>query len=181
MFGKRPPTPETCFLCGDTTIEPLLAGLYCKNCGIPSTAPTAESRQSSEREDGTPEERLKRHFPRVLQKTDKVLAAAVGSGGAMWLLEDRLVIKHFGLRGMLMQGAFKGELTIFRHAITAITFRESGTVTVGFLQVDYMGSFPLAQPGTGGAASELSSAGTVAFDKADQEQFLQLYDALVTK
>ena len=124
---------------------------------------------------GTPEERLKKHHPRVLGAGDRVLAAAIGSGGAMWLLEDRLIIKHFGLRGFLKQGAFKGELVILRKWITALTFREAGSVTVGFLQVDYAGSLPMRDPGEGGMFSEITTVGTVAFEQSDEEQFLKLY------
>ena len=131
--------------------------------------------QADEELTGTPEERLKKHHPRVLDASTPVIAAAIGSGGAMWLLEDRLIIKHFGLRGFLKQGAFKGELVILRKWITALTFREAGSVTVGFLQVDYAGSLPMRDPGEGGMFSEITTVGTVAFEQSDEEQFLKLY------
>jgi hypothetical protein len=131
--------------------------------------------QSDDELTGTLEERLKKHHPRVLDPSDHVLASAIGSGGAMWLLADRLIIKHFGLRGFLKQGVFKGELVILRKWITALTFREAGSVTVGFLQVDYAGSLPIRDPGEGGMFSEITTVGSVAFEQGDEEQFLTLY------
>ena len=129
---------------------------------------------------GTPEERLKKHHPRVLDASTPVIAAAIGSGGAMWLLKDRLIIKHFGLRGLLKQGVFKGELVILRNWITAVTFREAGSVTVGFLMVDYAGSLPMRSANEGGMLSELTTVGTVAFDQDDEPRFLAMYREILS-
>ena len=168
--------------------EPSPLRKYCEQCvsdlSIPARENPAHGKaarvnddepQADEELTGTPEERLKKHHPRVLDASTPVIAAAIGSGGAMWLLKDRLIIKHFGLRGFLKQGAFKGELVILRKWITALTFREAGSVTVGFLQVDYAGSLPMRDPGEGGMFSEITTVGTVAFEQSDEEQFLKLY------
>ena len=136
--------------------------------------------QADEELTGTPEERLKKHHPRVLDASTPVIAAAIGSGGAMWLLKDRLIIKHFGLRGLLKQGVFKGELVILRNWITAVTFREAGSVTVGFLMVDYAGSLPMRDPGEGGMFSEMTTVGTVAFEQDDEPKFLAMYRAILS-
>jgi hypothetical protein len=172
--------------------EPSPLRKYCDRCVSDLSISTRENpahgkpahvddeAQSDDELTGTPEERLKKHHPRVLDPRDHVLASAIGSGGAMWLLADRLIIKHFGLRGLLKQGVFKGELVILRSWITAVTFREAGSVTVGFLMVDYAGSLPMRSAGEGGMLSELTTVGTVAFDQDDEPKFLAMYREILS-
>lgn len=173
--------------------EPSPLRKYCEQCvsdlSIPARENPAHGKAARVNDDepqaddelsGTPEERLKKHHPRVLDASTPVIAAAIGSGGAMWLLQDRLIIKHFGLRGLLKQGVFKGELVILRNWITAVTFKEAGSVTVGFLMVDYAGSLPMRSANEGGMLSELTTVGTVAFDQDDEPRFLAMYREILS-
>ena len=170
------PTRKYCDQCvSDLSITERENPAHVKSARVNDDEPQADEELT-----GTPEERLKKHHPRVLDASTPVIAAAIGSGGAMWLLKDRLIIKHFGLRGLLKQGVFKGELVILRNWITAVTFREAGSVTVGFLMVDYAGSLPMRDPGEGGMFSEMTTVGTVAFGQDDEPQFLAMYREILS-
>jgi len=129
----------------------------------------------------TREEQLDYHCPVGIASTEPILQVALGSGGAVWVLSNRIVVKHFGLRGAVMKGVFKGEVTIFKSAITAVSFREPEDLIGGFLQVSYMGQFLARPSGTFGFASELTSDGTVMFGGDARSEFLAIYQDLVAE
>ncbi len=125
------------------------------------------------------EELIEYHVPVGINPEETILQVALGSGGAIWVLQNRLVVKHFGLRGAVLKGVFKGEVTILKSAITAVSFRDPEELVGGFLQVSYMGQFLGRQPGTFGFASELTSDGTVMFGIEARAEFLEIYQGLV--
>jgi hypothetical protein len=125
------------------------------------------------------EEQLEYHSPVGINTVEQILGVALGSGGAIWVLQNRIVVKHFGLRGAVMKGVFKGEVTILKSAITAVSFRDPEELIGGFLQVSYMGQFQGRPSGMFGFASELTSDGTVMFGMEARAEFLEVYQGLV--
>ena len=57
-------------------------------------------------------------LPAVLGRSSRmpgdgsIVIEAEGAGGHLWLLEDRVRIKHFGLRGLVSKGFLKGDKEI---------------------------------------------------------------------
>jgi hypothetical protein len=67
------------------------------------------------------------------------LMEAEGAGGHIWLFEDRVRIKHHGVRGALTTGVLKGDKEIWLDQISAVQWRDPGSMWLGHLQFSFMG------------------------------------------
>ncbi len=96
---------------------------------------------------------------------------AEGSGGHLWLFEDRVRIKHFGLRGAISSGVFKGDKEIGIDQISAVQWRNPGSVTLGHIQFSFMG-------GSSDAWMASRDENAVLFSKVQESAFRRLKDEL---
>jgi hypothetical protein len=64
---------------------------------------------------------------------------AEGAGSSLWAYSDRIRIRHWGMRSFFTQGFFRGEKEIPYESITAVEWREPGSMTVGFIQFTILG------------------------------------------
>ena len=67
------------------------------------------------------------------------LMEAEGRGGHLWLFADRVRIKHHGVRGALTTGVLKGDKEIRLDQITAVQWRDPGSMWLGHIQFSFMG------------------------------------------
>jgi Domain of unknown function (DUF4429) len=67
------------------------------------------------------------------------LMEADGSGGHLWLFDDRVRINHHGLRGAMTTGVLKGDKEIALDQITAVQWRDPGLMWLGHIQFSFMG------------------------------------------
>jgi hypothetical protein len=67
------------------------------------------------------------------------IGAATGCNGQIELYEDYVVIKRRGFLAFMVHG-FKGEKQIYLDQVSAIQFKQCGTLTSGYLQVVFKGS-----------------------------------------
>ena len=69
---------------------------------------------------------------------EPALLEAAGAGGYLWLFEDRVRIKHHGLRGALTTGVLKGDKEIRLDQISAVEWRNPGAA-LGHIQFSFLG------------------------------------------
>jgi Short C-terminal domain len=67
------------------------------------------------------------------------LMEAEGSGGHLWLFEDRIRINHHGFRGALSAGVLKGDKEIGLAQVAAVQWRNAGPMFLGHIQFSFMG------------------------------------------
>jgi hypothetical protein len=95
---------------------------------------------------------------------DGVVMEAEGNGGHLWLYEDRVLIKHFGFRGLMTKGFLKGDKEIPLEQITAVQWREPGALWLGHIQFTIVG-------GTSDTKNASQDENAVMFEKAREPEF----------
>jgi hypothetical protein len=94
---------------------------------------------------------------------------AVGVGGQLFLIDDKIIIKRKGIVGFLSQG-LKGDKEILISSISSIQFKAAGVVTSGYIQFSFLGG----QEAKGGIFQSTQDENSVLFTKAAQPQFEKL-------
>jgi Domain of unknown function (DUF4429) len=93
----------------------------------------------------------------------------VGRNGQIKLTKKRVIISRKGFFGFLSQG-MAGEKEIPVNRITAVQFKEPGSLTVGFLQFSILGGVEAI----GGLGNAVNDENTVTFETHQQQEFKEL-------
>jgi hypothetical protein len=67
------------------------------------------------------------------------LIEAEGNGGHVWVFPNKIRIKHFGARGLISKGFYKGDKEIWIDQIAGIQWREPGHAWLGHIQFEVVG------------------------------------------
>lgn len=102
-----------------------------------------------------------------------VVLEVTGHNGSITLLEDRVVIKHGGLFGVMTQG-FSGAKEILLDQITSVDFREPSLMAVGFLRV----LFPGAESSRSGVEALAHDENTVLFRGGHKVDFARMRELI---
>jgi hypothetical protein len=95
---------------------------------------------------------------------------AQGHNGSIELFEDRVVIKHGGVMGLLTTGGV-GDKTIPVEQISAVDFKENSFLTgFGFLRVNFAGANTIR----GGISGVAHDENAVTFRGSQQEAFQKM-------
>jgi hypothetical protein len=111
------------------------------------------------------------------RKMADVVFEVSGHNGSITLCEDRVIIKHGGLFGVMTQG-FSGAKEILLDQVTSVDYREPSLLAVGFLRV----LFPGAESSRSGTDALAHDENTVLFrggHRADFQKMKGLIDGRV--
>ena len=111
-----------------------------------------------------------------MKDTEEISKLYEGVNGQIELLYSRIEITRRGAKAFLCHG-FDGTKTIFLRNLTAIQFKEAGSVTNGYIQF----IFPGSEEDKGGFFSAARDENTVFFNKAQQPAFEDLKGRIVTR
>jgi len=98
---------------------------------------------------------------------EQPLLEAEGNGGHVWVFQDKVRIKHHGVRGFVTKGFLKGDKEIWIDQIAGLQWREPGSLWLGHLQFEVIGGVSSTK-----VASEDENA--VMFDASRRAAFEQL-------
>lgn len=101
----------------------------------------------------------------------QVILEAEGSGAHLWLFQDRVRIKHFGIRGLVTKGFLKGDKEIAIDQISAVQWRSPGVLWLGHIQFSFLG-------GSGDATIATRDENAVMFSRDQEPAFRAVKEEL---
>ena len=101
---------------------------------------------------------------------EKIIKKALGIGGQLELLENKVRIKRKGALAFMSGKGFKGDKEIFIKDISSIQFKKAGFTTNGYIQFAFYGG----QETKGGIWNATKDENTIMFNSSHQKEFEEI-------